>query len=220
MAHILIQRFFPTDTEDPMGRRIKKSTENANLQQTILDTALKLFTTKGYFNTSIQDIRRDANISIGAVYHYFAGKEELASALYDSLLEKITADFLAIKSNHDTAHDQCKAIMAHLFDLTELNPAQMAFMLHAKHSEFMPTVTPICSSRPFAIMREMVQEGIENKEIIDLDLTIASNCLFGGMFRLINLRLDNTIPGPLPEQLEDVWNCSWRSIAADPDKKI
>lgn len=201
-----------------MGRRLKKSTEHENLQQTILDSALKLFTTKGYFNTSIQDIRRDANISIGAVYHYFSGKEELASALYDALLEKITADFLAIRQSHGTAHDQCKAIMAHLFELTESNPAQMAFMLYAKHSEFIPTVIPICSSRPFAIMREMVQAGIDNKEIADLDLTIASNCLFGGMFRLINLRLDNTIAGPLPEQLEDVWNCSWRSIAAEPDK--
>jgi TetR/AcrR family transcriptional regulator, repressor of fatR-cypB operon len=76
-----------------MGRRLKTSTENENLQQTILDTALKLFTTKGYFNTSIQDIRRDANISIGAVYHYFAGKEELASALYDSLLQKLQPIF-------------------------------------------------------------------------------------------------------------------------------
>lgn len=200
-----------------MGRRLKISTENENLQQLILDSALKLFTTKGYFNTSIQDIRRDANISIGTIYHYFAGKVELASALYNSLLEKITADFLAIKSSHDTAHDQCKAIMALLFDLTESNPAQMAFMLYAKHNEFIPTVTPICSSRPFAIMREMVQEGIDNKEIVDLDLIIVSNCLFGGMFRLINLRLDNTIPGPLPKQLESVWSCSWRSVAAQPD---
>jgi AcrR family transcriptional regulator len=199
-----------------MGRRSKISAASENLRETILDSALKLFTTKGYFNTSIQDIRRDANISIGAVYHYFAGKEELASALYDSLLEKITADFLAIKNKHDTAHGRCKAIMAHLFNLTESNPAQMAFMLYAKHSEFIPTVTPICSSRPFAMMREMVQAGIDNKEIADLDLTIASNCLFGGMFRLINLRLDNTIPGPLPEQLESVWDCSWRSVAAKP----
>lgn len=199
-----------------MGRRLKISAENENLQQIILDSALKLFTTKGYFNTSIQDIRRDANISIGAVYHYFAGKEELASALYDSLLEKITADFLAIRDRYKTAYDQCKAIMALLFDLTESNPAQMAFMLYAKHREFIPTVTPICSSKPFAIMREMVQEGIDNREIVDLDLIIVSNCLFGGMFRLINLRLDDTIPGPLPEQLESVWNCSWRSVATQP----
>jgi len=199
-----------------MGRRVKKTAENQNLQQIILDSALRLFTTKGYFNTSIQDIRRDANLSIGAVYHYFPSKEELASALYNSLLEKITADFLAIKNRYDTAHDQCKAIMSLLFDLTESKPEQMAFMLYAKHREFIPTVTPICSSRPFAIMREMVQAGIEKKEIVDLDLTIVSNCLFGGMFRLINLRLDNTISGPLPEQLESVWNCSWRSIAAPP----
>ena len=67
------------------------------------------------------------------------------------------------------------------------------------------------------MMREMVQSGIDNKEVVDLDLTIVSNCLFGGMFRLINLRLDNTITGPLPEQLEAVWNCSWRSIAAHPE---
>lgn len=212
--------YFSIDTEDPMGRRSKKSTENGNLQQVILDTALKLFTTKGYFNTSMQDIRRSANISIGAVYHYFSSKEEIASALYDSLLKKITDDFVKIKYRHDTAHDQCKAIMKHLFDLTESNPEQMEFMMHEKHKEFIPTATPICSSKPFLMMREIVQAGIDNKEIVDLDLTIVSNCLFGGMFRLINLRLDKTIAGPLQEQLETVWNCSWRSIAAEPDKKI
>lgn len=199
-----------------MGRPAKNSTEKGNLRQTILDTALKLFSTKGYFNTSMQDIRRSANISIGAVYHYFSSKEEIASALYDALLKEITDDFLKIKDQCDTAHDQCKAIMKHLFDLTESKPEQMEFMMHAKHKEFIPTATPICSSKPFLMMREMVQEGIDNKEIVDLDLTIVSNCLFGGMFRLINLRLDNTLAEPLHEQLETLWKCSWRSIVAEP----
>ncbi len=199
-----------------MGRRVKNSTEKVNLRQTILDTALKLFSTKGYFNTSMQDIRCSANISIGAVYHYFSSKEEIASALYDALLKEITDDFLKIKDQFDTAHDQCKAIMKHLFDLTESKPEQMEFMMHAKHKEFIPTAIPICSSKPFLMMREMVQKGIDNNEIVDLDLTIVSNCLFGGMFRLINLRLDNTLAEPLHEQLETLWNCSWRSIVAEP----
>ena len=199
-----------------MGRPAKNSTEKGNLRQTILDTALKLFSTKGYFNTSMQDIRRSANISIGAVYHYFSSKEEIASALYDALLKEITDDFLKIKDQCDTAHDQCKAIMKHLFDLTESKPEKMEFMMHAKHKEFIPTATPICSSKPFLMMREMVQEGIDNKEIVDLDLTIVSNCLFGGMFRLINLRLDNTLAEPLHEQLETLWKCSWCSIVAEP----
>ncbi|HEY3307974.1 MAG TPA: TetR/AcrR family transcriptional regulator [Desulfuromonadaceae bacterium] len=196
-----------------MGRRPKHISENEDLREKILGTALQLFTTKGYFNTSVQDIRRDADISIGAVYHHFPGKEDIAKALYGNLLEKITREFQEIMGRYDTAHDRCRAVMALLFDLTESNPAEMEFMLYAKHREFIPSAIPICSSKPLSMMREMVQLGIANKEIKDMEIVLVTSCLFGGMFRMINLRLDCTIEGPLSKHLETIWECAWRGVA-------
>lgn len=43
----------------------------------ILMTALELFGSKGYQNTSISDITQKANLSKGSLYNYFESKEEL-----------------------------------------------------------------------------------------------------------------------------------------------
>ena len=196
-----------------MGRRPKHISENEDLREKILGTALQLFTTKGYFNTSVQDIRRAADISIGAVYHHFPGKEDIAKALYSNLLEKSTREFQEIMGRYDTAHDRCRAVMALLFEWTESNPAEMGFMLYAKHREFIPSAIPICSSKPLTMMREMVQLGIANKEIKDMEIVLVTSCLFGGMFRMINLRLDCTVQGPLSKHLDTIWECAWRGVA-------
>ena len=46
-------------------------------QMDILKTALGLFSKKGYYATSIDDITREAGISKGLVYNYFKSKEEI-----------------------------------------------------------------------------------------------------------------------------------------------
>ncbi|WP_455614914.1 TetR/AcrR family transcriptional regulator [Eisenbergiella sp.] len=46
-------------------------------QRDILKTALGLFSKKGYYATSIDDITREAGISKGLVYTYFKSKEEI-----------------------------------------------------------------------------------------------------------------------------------------------
>jgi len=50
-------------------------------RQELLDTAVRLFTTKGYEQTSINDVIAAVGVSKGAFYHHFASKEELIEAL-------------------------------------------------------------------------------------------------------------------------------------------
>lgn len=47
----------------------------------IMETALDLFATKGYYGTSMNNISQKAGISKGLVYNYFSGKEELLTQL-------------------------------------------------------------------------------------------------------------------------------------------
>ncbi|SDZ97657.1 transcriptional regulator, TetR family [Desulfuromusa kysingii] len=196
-----------------MPKTKKKNGNAVDLRQTILKTALILFTSKGYFNTSVHDIKRTADISIGAVYHHFKSKEEIAKAIYAEMLEVMTKSMDEIMVQYDSTQERAKAIMRMLFDWAETNPAEMEFMLHAKHKEFMPSAIPVCSSRPLAMMREVVQTGINNGEIREMDVTLAATCLFGGMFRMINLRLDGIFKEPLPPHLEMVWDCAWKGVA-------
>ena len=179
----------------------------------IVKTALKLFSEKGYFNTSVQDIKNEAGISIGSIYHHFSGKDAIAKAMYEELLLKMQVMIEAISEQNHNAHDRCKEIIRQLFIMTEYDPEAVQFMLLGKHQEFLPDEPPICSSRPFELMQDMVKQGIHDGEIEAGDIRIATACLFGGPLRMIGLRLDGLVDTALPEQLQEVWGYAWRSVA-------
>lgn len=61
---------------------MKKNIEKDSLRQTIMDAAWDLFYKKGYENTTINDIIRQAGTSKGGFYYYFRAKDELLNSLY------------------------------------------------------------------------------------------------------------------------------------------
>lgn len=197
-----------------MSIALTRKESRPDVRRQALATALHLFSTRGYFNTSVHDICREADISVGSVYHHFGDKEGVARAMYEDIVRRMDESLDDIERRHASAHDRCRAVMAHLFGLTESEPELMAFMLHAKHREFLPEEKPMCSSRPFQRMRDFVARGIETGEISRMDSLIAAASLYGGALRLIHLRLDGLADRPLPECLDELWPCAWRSIAA------
>lgn len=179
----------------------------------VLGAALNLFSEQGYFNTSIPDLVKASSVSTGSIYHYFRDKEGIARQLYDTLVERMESHFSEIEATHATAHDRCRAVIALLFQLTEQEPAVMRFMLFSRHQEFLPDQKPVCSSRPFVQMREMVAAGMKSGEVREMTPIIAASAVFGGALRLIQLRLDGILDAPLPEYLDEIWQCAWRSVA-------
>lgn len=61
--------------------------------QKIRDTALSLFGTEGYYNTSIRQIASKANIALGLLYSHYAGKEALLRDLFQSGVASIQNEF-------------------------------------------------------------------------------------------------------------------------------
>lgn len=66
-----------------MSPRSKKQLEEIRGQSriNILNAALELFADQGYHNTSIEQIRKKANVSKGLIYNYFDSKEQLLNDL-------------------------------------------------------------------------------------------------------------------------------------------
>ncbi len=58
-------------------------------QQTILNTALELFSKNGYDATSVAEICTGANISKGAFYHHFPSKQDLFLVLMRTWLQDV-----------------------------------------------------------------------------------------------------------------------------------
>ena len=48
-----------------------------------------------------RDIARESGASIGSIYHHFKDKEGVASAMYNSLLDRMHSELAEIQANHD-----------------------------------------------------------------------------------------------------------------------
>lgn len=62
-------------------------------QERILNAAIKEFAKKGYKNAITDEIVKEANISKGALFHYFNNKRDLYLFLYDYSLEIVMDEF-------------------------------------------------------------------------------------------------------------------------------
>ncbi|HEY4035835.1 MAG TPA: TetR/AcrR family transcriptional regulator [Ktedonobacteraceae bacterium] len=73
-------------TVEPDGKRTPKG-ELA--RQRIVESALHLFGSRGYEQTTMREIAAEAGYSPGLTYRYFTSKEELVLVLYQSLAEEL-----------------------------------------------------------------------------------------------------------------------------------
>ncbi|MGE7632826.1 TetR/AcrR family transcriptional regulator [Bacillus paramycoides] len=77
-------------------RIVKEYEERRN---EILETAEKLFVTKGYTKTTVNDILKEIGIAKGTFYHYFKSKEEVMDEIIMRIIKADVAKAKAIVSN-------------------------------------------------------------------------------------------------------------------------
>ncbi|MCH4566215.1 TetR/AcrR family transcriptional regulator [Bacillus sp. ES1-5] len=65
----------------------------------ILETAERLFITKGYTKTTVNDILKEIGIAKGTFYHYFKSKEEVMDEIIMKIIKDDVAKAKAIVSN-------------------------------------------------------------------------------------------------------------------------
>lgn len=180
----------------------------------VLQAALRLFSQKGYFNTSIKEIVAAGGVSVGFTYHHFKDKTGIAHALYHHLLGGMNLILDQIEQQHTSAQARCKAVISLLFELTEAEPEAMAFIVHARHQEFLPSEKSICSASAFVRMRRFVAMGIESGELKNMDPMVGSALMYGPAIRLVCLRLDQIVTEPLSLYLDDLWQSTWSMLSA------
>ncbi|MBO2453678.1 TetR family transcriptional regulator [Actinomadura barringtoniae] len=61
-------------------------------ERRILDEAVRLFAARGFAGTSVQEVVEAAEVTKGALYHYFDSKDDLLYEIYHSLLTRQLAD--------------------------------------------------------------------------------------------------------------------------------
>lgn len=185
---------------------------NESVDCRILAAALDLFVERGFHNVSVHDVQKKANVSIGSIYNHFGSKEGIAKSLYHHLVKEFEEMVEDVIAEDLSNRERCNKLIRQLLEYTETRRNIVAYMLHAKHREFLPDEPPVCSSTPFKAMRDIVQQGMQAGEIRDGDPWVVAASVFGGAIRLIHLRLDGVIKQPVTRFYDELIDCTWQGI--------
>ena len=83
----------------------------------VLEAAASLFIRKGYEETTMQDIMEESGLSKGAIYHHFAGKQEILSTMIADAQMKVNTFFQEMEENTElTVKEKISRIIRYFFD--------------------------------------------------------------------------------------------------------
>lgn len=72
----------------------------------LLETAMRLFSERGYDNVSMRDIARAADVAPGLAYHYFDSKQKLFAAALDAYAAECAEGVIAVLDDAELALDE------------------------------------------------------------------------------------------------------------------
>lgn len=100
-------------------------------------TGLQLFYTKGYYNTSIDDILKELNLSKGAFYYHFESKEDFFVQIIQNLMaRKIYSTLIEPLEGHDNPLALITACFDNAMETAVHNDMDYGCLLHNFITEF------------------------------------------------------------------------------------
>lgn len=189
--------------------------KNPATQDEILRAALGLFVRKGYFNTSLTEIAQAAQLSqTQEVFLYFDSKQQLATELYNNVLDTLSVSIDEIRRRNKKAAEQLHSLVDLLFKLTDEAPEALRFLFEINAREFLPAdAKPYLQTPAVNKMLKMIQLGINNGEIRSLAPMLIYSYFFGIINTTLQLMLNGTLDKKTESYQSQVWLAAWNAIA-------
>jgi len=149
------------------------------IREKILDAAETLFSRKGYYDTSMDEIVGESNLSKGAIYGYFKSKEELFAALQERDLSASLAEIKESFSPDDSASVKLEKAANIVFSVL-VGKSKQACRMSLEFGVAAPRIKSLMQRQDdrydvvHRLIKEIVEEGIRTGEFrsdIDVDVT-------------------------------------------------
>lgn len=157
------------------------------VQERLLAASLRLFAAQGVEGTSVQEIVATAGVTKGAMYHYFASKDDLLYEIYHRLLGRQTERLNAIADGPGSVEERLRAAAADVVEstLSSLDEAIVSF--RSVHMLPQPQRSQVRAERRryHERFRAMVEEGQREGTLRkDVPADIAVHFFFGSVNQL------------------------------------
>lgn len=171
----------------------------------IIESAIKLFSARGYNAASVDDVCEEAGISKGAFYHHFESKQALFLALLDRWLQTIDN---AIEASKDKTVPETfmemTAAFPYIFKTADQGlPMFLEFWLQASRDKKIWEAGIAPYRRYHRYFTSLIKKGVEEGSFVDVDPELASRMIV------------STAMGLLLQSLLDPKGAKWEQVARD-----
>jgi AcrR family transcriptional regulator len=158
----------------------KKVQQGEATRHALLDAACKLFGEHGYAATSIDDVARAANVTKGAFYHHYNGKQELFAGVYEQVKREVSERVAAAFLEPDPWVDLCAGCQAMLD--AHLDPAVRRIVLQDAHAVLdADTIRRVDTRYGAVVLRGALRRAIRAGVVRPLPLKILALMLTGAI---------------------------------------
>ncbi|HNX24333.1 MAG TPA: TetR/AcrR family transcriptional regulator [Spirochaetota bacterium] len=141
-------------------------TRSRTKKEQILRAAEKIFAGKGFQDSTIIDIVREAGVSEATLYEYFSSKEELLFSIPGDLTLDQKAQLEFILEHVKSASGKIRAFIYHVLWFWETHPdyASVALIILKQNRNFIGTDTYRIIYDTFQILIPIIKDGIASGE--------------------------------------------------------
>jgi len=171
----------------------------------IIESAVKLFSARGFNSASVDYICKDAGVSKGAFYHHFKSKQELFLALLDTWLQTIDN---AIEASQDKTVPEIFTQITEAFPYifataNEGLPMFLEFWLQASRDEKIWQASVAPYRRYHKRFTALIKQGVEEGSFVEVNPELTSRMIM------------STAMGLLLQSLLDPKGAKWEKVARD-----
>lgn len=176
----------------------------------ILDTALVLFTTRGFQGTPTALISREAGVATGTLFFYFKTKEELIDELYLRIKSEAGASLQDGIKNETTIKNKILKAGSNGISWGLKNPNKLLFLEQFAHSPFVSKNAHNEGMTHFLFLQDLITEGMRNGEIRNSDprllCTIIAFLLSGLISHVLAIHDETNRDLHITQALDILWD--------------
>jgi AcrR family transcriptional regulator len=160
------------------SRRLEYS---ESTRHALVDSALDLFTKRGYAATSLDEVAKRARVTKGALYHHFSGKQALFEAAFDAVENTVMTRLAEIVVGPGDPWERSMNGIRHYVDIC-LDPSYQRIVIHEA-----PVVMGWERWREaedhfsFGLVRAAIQALVDADIIEELSVEVSARLLFGAL---------------------------------------
>ena len=191
--------------------------KGSNKQEAILNTALTLFTQRGFFGTPTSLISKEAGVATGTLFFYFKTKEDLIDTLYCRIKAEAAAAMCRGLGEEPRVKDKLHRIGRNAVGWGAKYPEKMKFLELFAHSPFVSTTAQEEGMSRFLFLKDLVADGIREGVIRDCDPHLIFSMMATSLAGLSSRISCTEDPDEQEQLIEDGLDIIWYGLRAGPD---